>query len=246
MAEDPTVVVTGASRGIGKAIAAAFARQGYRVIGTATGDTGLQTIATDIGTEFPRTSAVTLDVTSDQSIDAFCERLASAGHGVDVLVNNAGITRDNLVLRMKDDDWEAVIAANLSAIFKLTRRLLKPMVKARQGRIITISSVVGASGNAGQANYAAAKAGIVGFSKSLAREVASRGVTVNVVSPGFIDTDMTASLAPSHRDKLLAQIPAGRLGRPDEIAAAVSFLASDAAAYITGETIHVNGGMHMV
>ena len=238
-------VVTGASRGIGKAIATALCAAGYDVVGTATSDTGVKSIEDALCSEYPRSSAMVLDVTSDVSLDKFISTLLDAGHQPHVLVNNAAITRDNLVLRMKDDEWDEVLSANLTSVFKLSRRLIRIMIKARAGRIINIGSVVGSIGNAGQTNYAAAKAGMVGYTKSLAREIASRGITVNAIAPGFIDTDMTKDLAPVHREQMLSQIPVGRLGLPEEIAAAVVFLASDTASYITGETLHVNGGMYM-
>jgi len=238
-------VVTGASRGIGQAIALALADAGYTVVGTATGDKGINSIETTLCAKYPDAAALTLDVTSDASIDQFITELDERGLKPHVLVNNAGITRDNLLLRMKDDEWNDVIATNLTAVFKLSKRVIRSMVKARAGRIINIGSVVGASGNPGQSNYAAAKAGMIGFTKSLAGEIASRGITVNAIAPGFIDTDMTRGLAPAHREQMLAKIPAARLGTPAEIAAAVVFLASDPAAYITGETLHINGGMYM-
>jgi len=245
MPDKNCALVTGASRGIGKAIARALAEAGYRVIGTATGDTGVAQIQNDLCADFPDALALPLNVTDDDSIDRMLAELESRELKPDVLVNNAGITRDNLLLRMKDEEWDDVIQTNLTAIFKLSKRLVRSMLKARTGRIINIGSVVGASGNPGQANYAAAKAGMIGFTKSLAREVANRGITVNAVAPGFIDTDMTQGLAEEHRTQMLAQVPCGRLGRADEVAAAVVFLASDSAAYITGETLHVNGGMYM-
>jgi 3-oxoacyl-[acyl-carrier protein] reductase len=238
-------VVTGASRGIGKAIAAALGAAGYNVIATATSDVGVKSIETSLCSLYPGSSAMVLDVTSDTSIDEFVARLLDAGHQPHVLVNNAAITRDNLVLRMKDAEWDEVLSANLTSVFKLSRRLIRIMIKARAGRIINIGSVVGSIGNAGQTNYAAAKAGMIGYTKSLAREIASRGITVNAIAPGFIDTDMTKNLAPLHREQMLSQIPVGRLGLPEEIAAAVVFLASDMASYITGETLHINGGMYM-
>jgi len=238
-------LVTGASRGIGKAIAAGLAEAGYTVVGTATGEAGLESIRQDLCARHETAQAVQLQLSSDESIDALVSELRDSDMQPSVLVNNAGITRDNLLLRMKDDEWNDVIGTNLTAIFKLSKRLIRPMVKARYGRIINIGSVVGSSGNPGQANYAAAKAGMLGFTKSLAREVANRGITVNAVSPGFIDTDMTRDLADEHKAQMLTQVPAGRLGQPEEIAAAVVFLASAEAAYITGETLHVNGGMYM-
>lgn len=245
MSEQKCAVVTGASRGIGKAIAVALAEAGYTVVGTATGASGIASIEQGLCANFPSARALTLDVMSDTAIEKFIADLAELDLQPSVLVNNAGITRDNLLLRMKDEEWGDVMAANLTSVFKLCKRLVRPMLKARGGRIINIGSVVGASGNPGQANYAAAKAGMIGFTKSLAREVANRGITVNAIAPGFIDTDMTKGLAAEHKDQMLAQVPAGRLGTPEEIAAAVVFLASDAAAYITGETLHINGGMYM-
>jgi 3-oxoacyl-[acyl-carrier protein] reductase len=238
-------LVTGASRGIGKAIAHALAQAGYLVVGTATGDAGLAQIRNNLCTEFPDALAHQLDVADDASIDALFADLDARDLKPAVLVNNAGITRDNLLLRMKDDEWADVLNTNLTSVFKLCRRMIRPMLKARTGRIINVGSVVGASGNPGQANYAAAKAGLIGFTKSVAREVASRGITVNAIAPGFIDTDMTQGLADELRTQMLAQVPCGRLGKPEEIAAAVVFLASDSAAYITGETLHINGGMYM-
>lgn len=245
MNEATCALVTGASRGIGKAIARGLAEAGYTVVGTATGETGLNAIRTDLCKDFSTARACELQLTDEASIDALMEELTAAKLLPGVLVNNAGITRDNLLLRMKDDEWDDVISTNLTAMFKLTKRIVRPMIKARNGRIINIGSVVGTSGNPGQANYAAAKAGMIGFTKSLAREIANRGITVNAVAPGFIDTDMTRDLAEEHKQQMLAQVPVGRLGRPEEIAAAVVFLASPAAAYITGETLHVNGGMLM-
>lgn len=245
MSEAKCAIVTGASRGIGKAIAAALAEAGYTVVGTATGETGIASIVGELCANYASAVALTLDVTSDDSIEQFIEQLDERGLKPLVLVNNAGITRDNLLLRMKDEEWGDVIAANLTSVFKLSKRLIRPMLKARTGRIINIGSVVGASGNPGQSNYAAAKAGMIGFTKSLAREIANRGITVNAIAPGFIDTDMTKDLPAEHREQMLAQVPAARLGAPEEIAAAVVFLASDQAAYITGETLHVNGGMYM-
>jgi len=245
MSEARCAVVTGASRGIGKSIAVAFAKAGYHVVGTATGPVGVESIEASLNENDAHGAALELDVTSDESLENFMSALEYRGLKPRVLVNNAGITRDNLLLRMNDEQWNEVIAANLTAVFKLSKRFVRPMLKARAGRIINISSVVGASGNAGQANYAAAKAGMIGFTKSLAREIANRGVTVNAIAPGFIDTDMTKGLSAEHREQMLSQVPAGRLGEPKEIAAAAVFLASDAAGYITGETLHVNGGMYM-
>lgn len=245
MNEAICALVTGASRGIGKAIARGLAEAGYTVVGTATGEAGLNAIRAELCENFPTARACELQLTNDSSIEALMDELAAADLLPGILVNNAGITRDNLLLRMKDDEWNDVINTNLTAMFKLTKRVVRPMIKARSGRIINIGSVVGSSGNPGQANYAAAKAGMIGFTKSLAREIANRGITVNAVAPGFIDTDMTRDLAEEHKQQMLAQVPVGRLGRPEEIAAAVVFLASPAAAYITGETLHVNGGMLM-
>lgn len=243
MTDKLTAVVTGASRGIGLAIAETLKDAGYQVIGTATGETGLEKIKSALGDKH---HALQLDITNDESIADFMDALKQHELAPGVLVNNAGITRDNLLLRMKDDEWDDVINANLSSIFKMSKQFLRAMVKARWGRIVNITSVVGTSGNPGQANYAAAKAGTTGFTKSLAREVANRGITVNAVAPGFIDTDMTRALTDAQREAMLAQIPAGRLGSGADVASAVLFLVSDGGAYITGETIHVNGGMLMV
>ncbi|HZP13824.1 MAG TPA: 3-oxoacyl-ACP reductase FabG [Nevskiaceae bacterium] len=232
-------LVTGASRGIGRAIAERLAREGAKVVGTATSESGASAIAEYLKPHGGEGRV--LDVRDGAAVEAL---MGSIG-AVSILVNNAGITRDTLLLRMKDEDWDTVIETDLSAVFRLTRAVVKGMIKARHGRIISIGSVVGTIGNAGQANYCAAKAGLVGFSKALAREIGSRGVTVNVVAPGFIDTDMTRELAEAQRAALLAQIPVQRLGQADEIASAVAFLASREAGYITGETLHVNGGMSM-
>ena len=240
-----TVLVTGASRGIGRAIATAFALEGAQVIGTATSARGVADINEYLASMPGGGAGRVLDVTDTASIDGLIDALAAEGKLPQILVNNAGITRDNLLLRMKDNEWHEVINADLTSVFALTRRLLKSMLKERFGRIVNISSVVAASGNAGQANYAAAKAGIIGFTKSVAREVASRGVTINTVAPGFVDTDMTRQIGEPLRNAMLGQIPVNRFGRPEEIAAAVLFLASAEAAYITGETLHVNGGMYM-
>jgi 3-oxoacyl-[acyl-carrier protein] reductase len=236
-------LVTGASRGIGAAVAQRLASDGARVIGTATTAEGAARISEALGSSGGR--GAVLDVASQASIDALIEGVESQEGSVGILCNNAGITRDTLLLRMKQDDWDAVLRTNLASVFRLSKAVLRGMMKARKGRIISIASVVGLTGNAGQANYAAAKAGIVGFSKSLAREVGSRHITVNVVAPGFIDTDMTRALSEEQRAGLSTQIPLGRLGLPADIAAAVAFLASPEAAYITGETLNVNGGMHM-
>ncbi|GAB2676046.1 3-oxoacyl-ACP reductase FabG [Aliiglaciecola sp. 3_MG-2023] len=236
-------LVTGASRGIGRAIAESLAEQGAVVIGTATSDKGAESI-TDYLSKFGG-QGLTLNVTDQSSLDEVLTKIKENHGEIDILVNNAGVTRDNLLMRMKDQEWEDILNTNLTPIFKLTKAVLRGMMKKRSGRIVNIGSVVGTTGNPGQANYAAAKAGVIGFSKSTAREVASRGITVNVVAPGFIDTDMTKSLTDEQKEAIFKDIPANRLGLPKEIAAAVSFLVSDNAAYITGETIHVNGGMYM-
>jgi 3-oxoacyl-[acyl-carrier protein] reductase len=235
-------LVTGASRGIGAAIARALADAGATVVGTATSEKGAEGIGAALG---EKGRGAVLDIASDHSVQALFGSLNEREGAPAIVVNNAGITRDNLLLRMKDEDWDAVLATNLSGAYRVCKASLKGMMKARHGRIINIASVVGVMGNAGQANYAAAKAGLIGFSKSLAREVGSRNITVNVVAPGFIDTDMTRELPEQQRDSLLGQIPLGRLGEAHEIALAVTFLASGAAAYVTGETLHVNGGMLM-
>ncbi|MES2624561.1 MAG: 3-oxoacyl-ACP reductase FabG [Pseudomonadota bacterium] len=238
-------VVTGASRGIGKAVALELGKRGAKVIGTATTEAGALQITGWLQEAGVEGKGFILDVSSPSSVDAFCTQCQADFGTVEILVNNAGITRDNLMLRMKDDEWDAVINTNLTSIFRMTRALLRGMTKARWGRIISISSVVGSSGNPGQANYAAAKAGLEGFSRALALEIGSRGITVNCVAPGFINTDMTKDLSAEHAQILLAKIPMGRYGQPEEIAAVVGFLASTEAGYITGETIHANGGMYM-
>ncbi len=243
--KDEIAFVSGASRGIGKEIALALGVQGATVVGTATSESGAENISNYLKENNITGMGVTMNVTDQASIDAALEQVAGTYGAPSILVNNAGITRDNLLMRMKDEEWEAIINTNLTSIFRLSKAVLRPMMKARKGRIISIASVVGVSGNAGQTNYAAAKAGVIGFSKSLAREVGSRGITVNVVAPGFIDTDMTRALPDEQRKALLGQIPLDRLGDPAEIAQAVAFLASPGAAYITGETLHVNGGMYM-
>jgi len=230
MLEGKLALVTGASRGIGQAIAAELAKQGAKVIGTATTEEGAK-----------RINGRVLDVRDAAQCDALIKELGA----IAILVNNAGITRDNLALRMKDAEWDEVMETNLRAVFRLSRAVMRGMMKARWGRIINVTSVVGASGNAGQANYAAAKAGVVGLTKSLARELGSRNITVNCVAPGFIDTDMTRALPEQSRTALLAQIPLGRLGSADEVAAAVAYLASPSAGYVTGSVLHVNGGMYM-
>lgn len=243
--ENEIALVTGASRGIGKAIAQDLARHGATVVGTATSAEGAAGISAYLQEAGAKGAGKVLDVTQPDSIADFISAIESEFGTVSVLVNNAGITRDNLLMRMKDDEWAAILETNLSSVYRLSKACLRGMMKMRRGRIVNITSVVGTSGNAGQTNYAAAKAGVVGFSKSLAREVGSRGITVNCVAPGFIDTDMTRSLAEDQRGALLSQIPLNRLGRPEEVAHAVAFLASPQAAYITGETLHVNGGMYM-
>ncbi|MFT7235445.1 MAG: 3-oxoacyl-[acyl-carrier protein] reductase [Methylophagaceae bacterium] len=238
-------LVTGATRGIGRAIALRLGQQGATVVGTATSKEGAQTITDFLKAEGVHGVGMMLNVTDAEAIETVVSETESTYGAPAILINNAGITRDNLLIRMKDDDWDEIISTNLTPIYKLSKRCIRAMTKARSGRIITITSVVGVMGNAGQSNYAAAKAGVIGFSKSLAREVGPRGVTVNTVAPGFIDTDMTSGLAEAHKTALLEQVPVKRLGFPEEIAGAVSYLASDDAAYVTGETIHVNGGMYM-
>ena len=237
-------LVTGASRGIGAAIADTLARAGAKVIGTATSESG----AAAIGERMAALGGVgrVLDVGSSASVDALVESVSKEFGAISILVNNAGITRDGLLMRMKDEDWDAILNTNLSSIYRTSKATMRGMMKARKGRIISIASVIGVMGNAGQANYAAAKAGIIGFSKSLAKEIGSRGITVNVVAPGFIETDMTNALPEDHKKAMMEAIALGRFGAPEDIASAVLFLASPLAAYITGETLHVNGGMHMV
>ena len=236
-------LVTGASRGIGAAIADELAAQGATVIGTATSASGAQAIGERLAAAGGHGRE--LNVTDAASIDALIEAIAKEFGPISILVNNAGITRDNLLMRMKEEDWQAILDTNLSSVFRTSKAVMRGMMKARKGRIVNIASVIGVTGNAGQANYAAAKAGIIGFSKSLAKEIGSRGVTVNVVAPGFIDTDMTRALPEEQRTALLDQIALGRLGEPADIARAVAFLAGPSASYITGETLHVNGGMYM-
>ena len=238
-------LVTGASRGIGREIALQLARLGATVVGSATGAGGVTDIDLMFREEGLAGRGVVLDVGDPASCEAALNEVESREGPVTILVNNAGITRDNLLLRMRQEDWDAVMNTNLTGVFGLCKRVLRGMMKARKGRIINIASVVGLIGNAGQANYSAAKAGVIGFSRSLAQEVASRGITVNVVAPGFIETDMTRSLPEDQRMALAAQIPLGRLGAPGDIAAAVAFLASPGASWITGETLNINGGMHM-
>ena len=246
MSEARIALVTGASRGIGQAIARELAARGMIVIGTATSAEGAARIEADLRAQGGNGFGHVLNVTDPASVQALMEALKAQPGEPAVLVNNAGITRDNLLMRMKDAEWDDIIATNLTSVYRLSQACLRPMMKARWGRIISIASVVGVMGNAGQSNYAAAKAGIIGFSKSLAREVGSRGITVNVVAPGFIATDMTDALNEAQRTAILSQVALGRLGSAQEVAQAVAFLASDAAGYITGETLHVNGGLYMI
>src|SRR5690554_3019650 len=243
--ENKVAVVSGASRGIGKAIALELARRGAVVAGTATTEEGARSISDYLSQAGARGRGYQLDVVSEKSVETFAGQV-QADFGVpEILVNNAGITRDNLMLRMKPEEWQSVIETNLNSVFRMSRVLLRGMTRARWGRIISISSVVGSSGNPGQSNYAASKAGVEGFTRALAMEIGSRGITVNAVAPGFIDTDMTRTLPEEQMQALLGKIPLARYGKPEEIAAVVGFLASEEAAYITGETIHVNGGMYM-
>lgn len=235
-------LVTGATRGIGKAIAQALVANGVTVVGTATSESGAASISEYLG---DKGKGLVLDVASDESVESVIKQINEEFGAPTILVNNAGITRDNLMMRMKMDEWDQVINTNLTSVFRVTKACLRGMTKAKFGRIVTISSVVGSMGNAGQANYSAAKAGLEGFSRSLAAEIGSRGITVNCVAPGFIATDMTKDLPEEHKANLVSKVPAARLGEPEEIAAAVAFLTSDAAGYITGETLHVNGGMYM-
>jgi len=236
-------LVTGASRGIGRAIAALLAARGLRVVGTATTESGARAVGEALAPHGGR--GLALDVNDGAALEAAIEAIVKQDGGLHVLVNNAGITRDTLSMRMKDEDWDAVLDTNLKAVFRASRAAIRPMMKQRYGRIVSITSVVGASGNAGQANYAAAKAGVAGMTRSLARELGSRGITVNCVAPGFIATDMTEGLPEAQKAALLAQIPLGRLGAAEEVAEAVAFLASAGAGYITGTELHVNGGMYM-
>jgi 3-oxoacyl-[acyl-carrier protein] reductase len=245
MLNGQVAIVTGASRGIGEAIAEALGRAGAVVVGTSTSEKGAEGISTRLGQGNAKGAGRVLDVRDSAACAAFVDKVAADFGPVGILVNNAGATRDNLLARMKDEEWDDVQATNLKSVFVLSRAVLRGMMKARAGRIVNVTSVVGFTGNAGQANYAAAKAGMVGFSKSLAREVGSRNITVNCVAPGFIETDMTRSLAEDQVKRLVENVPLGRLGKVDDIAQAVAFLCSPAAAYITGATLHVNGGMHM-
>ena len=245
MLNGQVAIVTGASRGIGEAVALALARAGAVVVGTSTSDKGAEHVSRSIAEAGGKGAGRVLDVRDAAACAAFADKVATEFGPVAILVNNAGVTRDNLLARMKDEEWDEILATNLKSVFVLSRAVLRGMMKARGGRIVNITSVVGFTGNPGQANYAAAKAGIVGFSKSLAREVGSRNITVNCVAPGFIETDMTRSLAEDQVKKLVDSVPLGRLGRVEDIAAAVAFLCSPGAAYVTGATLHVNGGMFM-
>ncbi|MBC7608744.1 MAG: 3-oxoacyl-ACP reductase FabG [Polaromonas sp.] len=242
--EGQVALVTGASRGIGAAIALELAQKGFRVIGTATSDEGAEKITQTLAA-FPGCSGKNLNVNDADAAEALISGIVKEHGGLQVLVNNAGITRDMLAMRLKDDDWDAVLDTNLKAVFRMSRAVMRTMMKQRYGRIISITSVVGASGNAGQSNYAAAKAGVAGMTRALARELGSRNITVNCIAPGFIETDMTAKLSEEQQKALLSQIPLGHLGKPQDIAHAVSFVASPQASYITGQEIHINGGMYM-
>ena len=245
MLQNQIALVTGASRGIGQAIALELGKQGASVIGTATTEAGAETIGRYLDQADIKGAGMALNVNDAAQLESMLEAIRGKFGEITILVNNAGITRDNLLMRMKDEEWDDIMATNFKSVFRLSRAVIRAMMKARSGRIINISSVVGATGNMGQTNYAAAKAGMVGFSKSLAREVGSRNITVNCVAPGFVDTDMTRALTDKQQQDLIQHVPLGRLGRPEEVAAAVAFLASPAAGYITGATLHVNGGMHM-
>jgi len=242
---DKICLVTGATRGIGRAIAAQLGAQGATVIGTATSDTGASAISKSLAGAGIEGEGMVLNVAEADSIDSVIKAITEKYGTISVLVNNAGITRDNLMMRMKEEEWDDIMTTNLKSVFRLSKSVLRGMMKARNGRIINITSVVGVSGNAGQANYSAAKAGVIGFSKSLAQEIASRGITVNAVAPGFINTDMTKALSEDQVSKMTQSIPAARLGEPEDIAASVVFLASDESSYVTGTTMHVNGGMYM-
>lgn len=245
MLEGKIALVTGASRGIGQAIAILLSNQGATVIGTATTESGVEKINQYLGQSNIKGTGILLNVNNAEQINNTLQVIREQYGEIEILVNNAGITRDNLLVRMKDEEWDDIMETNLKSVFRLCRAVVRPMMKARSGRIINISSVVGSIGNLGQSNYAATKAGLFGFSKSLAREVGSRNITVNCIAPGFIDTDMTRSLTNEQQQSLIQHVPLGRLGRPEEVANAVVFLASPAAGYITGTTLHVNGGMHM-
>ncbi|MCU0973739.1 MAG: 3-oxoacyl-ACP reductase FabG [Burkholderiales bacterium] len=245
MLKGKVALVTGSTRGIGRAIALELARHGATVVGTATTATGAESISLALSEAGGCGSGMALDVNSPEEAQRVVESTQEQFGSISILVNNAGITRDNLLMRMKDEEWDDILNTNLKSVYRMSKLVLRSMMKARDGRIINIGSVVGAMGNAGQSNYAAAKAGMVGFTKALAREVGSRGITVNCVAPGFIDTDMTRSLGEAQTEALVQQIPVGRLGRGEDVAAAVVFLASSGAAYITGVTLHVNGGMYM-
>jgi 3-oxoacyl-[acyl-carrier protein] reductase len=245
MLEGKLALVTGASRGIGKAIAQALGKAGATVLGTATSESGAQSIAAYLAEAGTQGAGLVLDVVDGAACDKLVADAEQRFGAIGILVNNAGITRDNLLMRMKEAEWDEIMDTNLKSVYRLSKLVIRSMMKARYGRIVNLTSVVGFMGNAGQANYAAAKAGIVGFSKALAREVGSRSITVNCVAPGFIDTDMTRALPDAQKQALLANVPLGRFGRPEEVAAAVVFLASEGAAYVTGSTIHVNGGMLM-
>ena len=243
--EGKVALVTGASRGIGRGIGMALAKAGATVVGTATGEAGAQAFADALAAESLKGTGLVMNVTDAAQVDAGLKSIEKDFGAIGILVNNAGITRDNLLMRMSDEQWDDIMSTNLKSVYRLSKAVIRGMMKAREGRIINITSVIGAMGNAGQTNYAAAKAGVVGFSKALARELGSRNITVNCVAPGFIETDMTNALAEETRKGLLGQIPLGRLGHVDDIAQAVVFLASPHASYITGSTLHVNGGMHM-
>jgi 3-oxoacyl-[acyl-carrier protein] reductase len=246
MLDGKLVLVTGASRGIGKAIALTLGKAGATVIGTATTESSAENISKVFADNKVSGKGIKLNVTDNEQIAILFKTVNEDFGSIDILINNAGITRDNILLRMKEDEWEDIINTNLSSIYKMSKLVLRGMIKKRSGRIISITSVVGAMGNAGQSNYAASKAGVIGFTKSLAREVGVRGITVNAVAPGFIETDMTNNLPDEQKEALASQIPMGRLGAPDEIAQAVLFLAGDGGSYITGQTLHVNGGMYTV
>jgi len=243
--QSDVALVTGATRGIGQAIALALAAEGAKVIGTATSDDGARAIDAAFAQAGLQGRGVRLDVNDGSAVDALVESIAATDGGVSILVNNAGITRDNLLMRMSEAEWDSIIDTNLKSVWRLSKAVLRPMMKARRGRIVNIGSVVGSIGNAGQSNYAASKAGMLGFTRALAREVGSRNITVNCVAPGFIDTDMTRALKPEQKTALLQQVPLGRLGEAADVAAAVLFLVSPGAAYVTGSTLHVNGGLFM-